>query len=169
MRFWASTLLIVVAVTVGNLPCFAQSAGSADETMRKTVAALTGKDEGMLAKLSIDQGEFKKYVWPALAGQMTGTNTNAEKYYVTYQKVSQVGITDANGMLRGQKWDVVKVDLPPAQRKGKGFQVFGPPAVTLRDEHGQEKTVKIVGGLLERDGAYKITTYYVSPSQRPAK
>jgi len=77
--------------------------------------------------------------------------------------------TEANGALGGQKWEVVKVDLPPAQRKGKGFQVFGPPTLTLRDEHGQEKTMKIVGGLLERDDAYKVTTYYVSPSQRTAK
>lgn len=169
MRIWTSTLLIAVAVTAGTLPGSAQSAGLADDTVRQAVAALAGKDEAMLAKLSIDQGEFKKYVWPALAAQMTGTNTNAEKYYVTYQKVSQVGVTEANGALNGQKWDVVKVDLPPAQRKGKGFQVFGPPTVTLRDEHGQEKTVKIVGGLLERDGAYKVTTYYVSPTQRAAK
>ncbi len=169
MHIWTSTLLLAVAVTAGSLPCSAQSAGSAEETMRQTVAALTGKDEAMLAKLSIDQVEFKKYMWPSLAAQMTGTNTNAAKYYVTYQKVSQVGVTEANGALGGQKWDVVKVDLPPAQRKGKGYQVFGPPTVTLRDEHGQEKTVKIVGGLLERDGAYKVTTYYVSPSQRAAK
>ena len=41
--------------------------------------------------------------------------------------------------------------------------------MTLRDEGGQEKTVKIIGGLLERDGAYKVTTYYVSPSQRASK
>lgn len=169
MHIWTSTLLLAVAVTAGSLPCSAQSAGSAEETMRQTVAALTGKDEAMLAKLSIDQVEFKKYMWPSLAAQMTGTNTNADKYYVTYQKVSQVGVTEANGALGGQKWDVVKVDLPPAQRKGKGYHVFGPPTVTLRDEHGQEKTVKIVGGLLERDGTYKVTTYYVSPSQRAAK
>ena len=64
---------------------------------------------------------------------------------------------------------MVKVDLQPAQRKGKGFQVYGPPLVTLRDESGQQKTVKLVGGLLERDGVHKVTTFYVNPSLRASK
>ncbi|HZT69414.1 MAG TPA: hypothetical protein VFC10_06665 [Terriglobia bacterium] len=169
MRIWTSTVLIAVAVMGTVRPSSAQTAGAADETIQQAVAALAAKDDGTLSKLSIEQTEFKKYIWPALAVQMTGTNTNADKYYPTYQKVSQVGITEANTTLAGKKWEVVKVSLEPAQRKGKGFQVFGPPTVTIRDETGQEKTVKIVGGLLERDGAYKVTTYYVSPSQRAAK
>ena len=94
---------------------------------------------------------------------------SADKYYPTYQKANQVGITEASTILAGKKWEVVKVDLQPAQRKGKGFQVFGSPLVTLRDDSGQEKNVRLVGGLLERDGVYKVTTYYVSPSLRAGK
>lgn len=35
---------------------------------------------------SAQQNEFKKYVWPGFAAQMNGSNTNATKYYATYQK-----------------------------------------------------------------------------------
>ena len=125
------------------------------------MSALAANDQPALSKLSIDQSEFKKYVWPTLAMQMSGSNTSADKYYVTYQKVNQVGITRKQHPLAGKKWEVVKVNLGPPQRKSKGFQLFGAPSVTLRDESGQEKTMRLVGGLLERDGAYKVTSYYV--------
>ena len=100
---------------------------------------------------------------------MSGSNISADKYYPTYRKVSQVGIAEANTTLAEKKWEVVKVNLETPQRKGKGFQLFGAPLVTLREEGGPEKTVRFVGGLLERDGAYKVTTYYVSPSLRASK
>src|ERR1017187_10260170 len=132
----------------------------AEDVLRQAASALAANDQPALNKLSIDQSEFKKYVWPALAMQMSGSNTSADKYYPTYQKVSQVGITESNTALAGKKWEVVKVNLGPPQRKSKGFQLFGAPSVTLRDESGQEKTMRLVGGLLDRDGAYKVTSYY---------
>ena len=147
----------------------AQSKGSPEDVLQQAVSALAGNDQAALTKLAIDQPEFKKYLWPALAMNMSGSNMSADKYYLTYQKVNQAGIAEASAILAEKKWQVVKVDLQPAQRKGKGFQVLGPPLVTLRDESGQEKTVKLVGGLLERDGVHKVTTFYVSPSLRASK
>ena len=79
------------------------------------------------------------------------------------------GDIESNVALAGKKWEVVKVNLGPPQRKSKGFQLFGAPSVTLRDESGQERTMRLVGGLLELDGAYKVTSYYVSPSLRASK
>jgi hypothetical protein len=39
----------------------------------------------------------------------------------------------------------------------------------MRDESGQEKSVRLVGGLLERDGVYRVTTFYVNPSLRASR
>jgi len=167
--FVLRTLLIAVGLAGARHPSLAQTAGKPEEVIRQALPALVANDQPTLNKLTIDQSEFKRYVWPRLAAQMSGSNTSADKYYLTYQKVNQVGISEANTTLAGKKWEVVKVDLESPQRKGKGFQLYGPPLVTLRDENGQEKTMKLVGGLLERDGAYKVTTYYVSPSQRARK
>jgi len=163
------TLLIAVGFSGSSHLSMAQSTGTAEDVLRQAVSALAANDQLALNKLSIDQSEFKKYVWPVLAMQMSGSNTSADKYYPTYQKVSQVGITEGNTALAGKTWEVVKVNLGPPQRKSKGFQLFGAPSVTLRDESGQEKTMRLVGGLIERDGAYKVTSYYVSPSQRASR
>ena len=85
--------------------------------MKRVVSALATNDQPALTKLSIDQSEFRKYVWPTLAAQMSGSNTSADMYYVTYQKVNQVEVTEVATELAGKKWDVVKVSLEPAKRK----------------------------------------------------
>src|ERR1035441_10328403 len=167
--FVIRTLLIAVGLTGAYHPSMAQSTRSAEGVIRQVVSALAGNDHDALSKLSIGQPEFKKYVWPAFAMNMSTSNMSADQYYPTYQKANQAGIAEASTILAGKKWQVVNVDLQPAQRKGKGFQVLGPPLVTLRDESGQEKTVKLVGGLLERDGVYQVTTFYVNPSLRASR
>ena len=169
MRISIMRMLLIAGGLAGLHPAMAQNTGKAEDVLRQVLTAVTANDQAALNKLSIDQSEFKKYVWPGLAAHMSGSNNSADKYYTTYQKTSQVGIADVNAALTGKKWGIVKADLESAQRTGKGFQVFGPPLVTLRDENGQERTIKLVGGLLERDGGYKVTTYYVSPSQRANK
>jgi hypothetical protein len=168
-RITTFAFLIAVGFSASLHTSMAQSTGTAEDVLRQAASALAANDQPALNKLSIDQSEFKKYVWPALAVQMSGSNTSTDKYYPTYQKVSQVGITESNTALAGKKWEVVKVNLGPPQRKSKGFQLFGAPSVTLRDESGQEKTMRLAGGLLERDGAYRVTSYYVSPSQRASR
>jgi len=162
-------LLIAVGLAATCRSSIAQGTATAEDVLRQVVAALSGNDQAALTKLTIDQPEFKKYLWPALAMNMSTSNMSADKYYPMYQKANQAGIAEASIILAGKKWQVVKVDLQPAQRKGKGFQVLGPPLVTMRDESGQEKSVRLVGGLLERDGVYRVTTFYVNPSLRASR
>ena len=166
-KFTMFAFLIAVGFSGSLHPSMAQSNGAVEEVIRQAVSALAANDQPALDKLTIDQSEFKKYVWPGLATGMTGVS--ADKYYPTFQKVSQVGIAEASTMLAGKKWQVVKVATEPAQKRGKGYQLFSAPLITLRDESGQEKTMRLVGGLLEREGAYKLTSYYVSPSQRASR
>ena len=165
MRRSVITLLAILAGSIGSVGvAMAQSSGSAEETVRQAVAALAANDQAALERLSIDQVEFKKYVWPRMATQMS--SSSAEKYFPIYKRTSGAGITEANTALAGHKWQVVKVITELAPKQSKGSQLFLPPEITLRDDAGQEKTMKLIGGLLVKDGSYKVTTYYVSPSQR---
>ena len=167
MRHLTIQVLLITAGVFGVCrPSTAQTTGTADDLVKRAVAALQANDQQALAALSIDQGEFKKYVWSNMAQP---TNTSADKYYVTHRKVSEVGINEATTALAGKKWTVVKVNLDAPKKKGKGYQLFGSPQITLRDDAGQENTLRLIGGLLERDGAYKVTSFYVSPSLKASK
>ena len=161
-------MFIAMGVLALYDPATAQTTSTVEDLMRRVISGLESNDQQALNALSIDQNEFKKYVWPALPAQ-SGSNNSAEKYYPTFLKVSQVGISETASALAGGKWEVVKVEMEPAKKKGKGYQLFGSPLITLRSSTGQEKPVRLVGGLLERDGVYKVTSYYVSPSLRASK
>ena len=83
--------LIVVGLAGTYDPSMAQSTERAEDVCRQVVSALAGNDQAALTKLSVDQPEFKKYVWP---GVYPISNMSADKYYPTFQKASQVGITE---------------------------------------------------------------------------
>jgi hypothetical protein len=95
-QFAVRTLLIAVGVMSFYRTSVAQTTGAADELVKRVVAALESNDQRALNALSIDQSEFKKYVWPTLPTQ-SGSNSSADKYYPTFQKVTQVGISEAAG------------------------------------------------------------------------
>lgn len=168
-KFTMSAFLIAVGLGGSFRPSMAQSKGSVEDVMRQVVLALASNDQATLDKLSVDEGDFRKYVWPTMAARVYDGNSTAQKYYPTYQRASRAGIAEANTALAGKRWEVVNVSAEPAQKRGNGYQLFPGPMVTLRGEGGQEKTIRLVGGLLERDGAYKVTTYYVNPTQRASK
>ena len=62
-----------------SYPSMAQSTGTAEDVLRQAVSALAANDQPALNKLSINQSEFKKYVWPGLAAQMSGSNSRADQ------------------------------------------------------------------------------------------
>ncbi len=167
MRHVTVGMLTITAVILGVcLPGAAQTTTKADDLVKRAVTALQANDQTALSAMTIDQGEFKKYVWSTMTPP---SNTSADKYYVTYRQVNEVGVKEAAAALAGKNWEVAKVDLGAPKKKGKEYQLFGSPVITLRDESGQEKAFYLIGGLLEKDGAYKVTSFYVSPSLKASK
>jgi len=159
-------LFVLVAITAATL--FAQGgAASADDLMKQVFAALAQKDAAALQQLSISQDEFKQFVWPTITTPPTGTN--ADKLYKMYSASSGTGIEDSLKQYGGRKIEVLKVTLDPPRRQAKNYRLLAGAMVSVRDESGQEKTIHMLGGILERDGHYKVATYYVRPQDPAAK
>lgn len=160
-----STRLLAVA-GLAAVSLVAQSSDGADtaEALAKQVfAALERKDSAALQQLSIDQADFKKFVWPTITPRPT--ETSADKFYKMYSTSSGVGIAQYLEQYGGHKIEVLNVTLNPPNRQTKSYRLLPGAQIALRDENGREKTVNMLGGVLERDGRYKVTTYYVRPSQ----
>lgn len=165
MNYSLFTRLLIVA-GVAAIPFFAQSSAGAespDALVKQVFAALERKDSAALQQLSISQDDFKKFVWPTFTAPPTGTN--AEKFYKMYTASSDVGIDEYLKQYGGRKVEVLKVTLNPPSKQTKSYRLMPGAQIALRDESGQEKTVTMLGSVLERDGHYKVATYYVRPSQ----
>jgi hypothetical protein len=156
---------LIVAV-VGTINLFAQTstgAESPEALVKQIFATLERKDSAALQQLAINSDEFKKFVWPTFTTPPTGTN--AEKFSKVYMTSSDVGINDYLKQYGGRKMEVLKVTLNPPTRQNKNYRLLPGAQITLRDETGREKTVNMLGSILERAGRYKVATYYVRPPQ----
>src|SRR5205085_2097535 len=134
---------------------FGQSPTSPSDLMRQVVHALELRDERTLKTLAITRAEFKKFVWPSLSRTLPKLGINADTFYSTSMKESEIGLASTLSAFGGQKLEVLEVaELIPERypTRRKRFRAFSGPAVTIRDESGQQRTLHLVGGIIELDG-----------------
>jgi len=143
---------------------FSQS--TPEELIGNVLKALQTKDRQALQNLTIAESEVKKFVWPTVASNMAGGNMNGDKFASMYKKSSDVGVDEDLEKFGGRKWQLVKVAVEEPKKQTKGYRLLPAPMVTVRDDSGAEKTVRLVGGILEQGGTFKVATYYVSPTQK---
>src|ERR1019366_4779762 len=100
-----------------------------------------GNDQAGLTKLTIDQPEFKKYLWPALAMNMSTSNMSADKYYPTYQKAKQSGIAEGSIILAGEKGPGGEGGSSTSSTQGQGLPGPRPTAGynARRERAGEER------------------------------
>lgn len=156
---------IVVCLLVSISAAHAQSR-TPEELVTAVLKALETRNTESLKALALSQDEIKRFVWPAVSVNMTGAGMNADKFAAGYETSNQLGLTSALSEFGGKKLELVKVEMPAPQKKSGTTTLFPAPSIRVRDESGQEKTVRIVGGILDQNGSYKVTTYYVSPGIR---
>src|SRR5947209_17519561 len=139
---------------VSMVASFGQSPTTPSELMRQVVHALELSDQHTLETLAITKADFKKFVWPSLSRTLPKLGINADAFYSTSVKESELGLSSTLSTLGGHKMDVIEVaELIPERHptRRKRFRAFSGPAVTIRDENGQQRTVHVVGGIIDLD------------------
>ena len=89
------TATVACAIRVSVRLCRRADAGKNPDTLASQVlAALKSNDQQALETLAITPAEFKKYIWPTIAVNVSGGGQmTADKFYVMYRKSSEVGLT----------------------------------------------------------------------------
>lgn len=149
---------------------FAQSPASPSELMQQVFNALERKDETGLKGLAITKADFKKFIWPSLSRTVVGKlGLKADALYSMSVKESDIGLALALKEYGGRKWSVIQVaSLSPEQHpiRRKRLRAYSGPGVTIRDANGSERTVHVVGGIVELGGVYKVSTYSLGLDQQ---
>lgn len=153
---WIAVCLLI------SIPAAQAQSRTPEELVTSVLKALEANNTESLKVLAISQDEVKKFVWPAVSVNMAGAGMNADKFATGYETSNQAGLKSVLSEFGGKKLDLVKVEMPTPQKKAGTTTLFPAPTIRVRDESGQEKTVRIVGGILDQNGLYKVTTYYVS-------
>ncbi len=154
---------------------FGQAPTSPVDLIGKVTSALEGRDQEALATLTITKAEFKEYVWPTLVlTRLTGDEKDLDRFYSQYRTESDAAMASLLQHYAGQKLRVVRIAIltdrvvPSKKKKEKPtpqrYELLGGPNVTVRHEDGHEEVIRLVGGLLQHDGIWHVTTYEMAPN-----
>lgn len=158
-----ATLWLTLVVCLPGV-ALAQSATKDKEALaQQVVAALKAKDQQSLQRLSIDAEEFKKYIWPTIAGRLSDGHTNQETFFAMYNRGSAEALEKHLSTFGGKPFEVVKITTGP-DKQYKGYRVLSNPEVTMRGSDGQEQILKLGSALLEHDGIVKVANYFRTPT-----
>jgi len=155
---WLTLLLCLAELALAQTP-----PKDAETLARQVIAALETKDERALKALSIDRAEFTKYIWPTLVARVGGQGVSADKFFVNYSNTSDFGLKQHLTDLGGKKFEFVKWDSGPEDTH-KGYRLVPNPEIVLKNQSGQEQTLRLGSALLEHDGIVKVASYFRSPA-----
>ncbi len=150
-------------VCLPGLACAQATAKDPEALARQVLVALTAKDQQALESLRIDQSEFKKYIWPTVAGRVASGQVNADTFYTVYSRSSVAALEQHLAQHGGKKLELVKVSTGP-EKQYKGYRLLPNPELTVRSEGGQEHVLPLGSALLEHDGNVKVASYYRAPT-----
>jgi|SRR5215831_594433 len=161
---------IVALCAISTVPVFSQPARTPTELVQQVFTSLERRDERKLKTLAISKPDFKKFIWPSLRHTVVAKlGINADTFYAMSVNESETGLGSTLKEFGGRKCDVLQVGPITAERhpiRRKRFSAYSGPAVTIRDANGNERTVHVVGGMVELGGVYKVSTYSLAPDQR---
>ena len=159
--------LVVVTAAIG----FPETPRTPTDLIGQVFNALERRDERTLKALAITRSDFKKFIWPSLSQTVIGRlGINADTLYLVSVKESGTGLALTSKEYGGRKLSLIQIspltgERRPIHRKRR-FSAYAGPVVTMRDENGNERTVQVVGGVVEIGGVYKVSTYSLAPDQK---
>jgi hypothetical protein len=152
--------MLLVCLSAG---VFGQAPATTEDLVRQILAALEQKDEQALAKLSISEDEYRRYIWPAVSAGNPAARL--DRFYQMYRQGSATGLAAAMKQLGGRKLQLVNITPGAPIRQTRAYRLLAGPAVSVRDSNGQETTVRLPGAVLEHEGTSKVSTYFVTPAR----
>jgi len=99
-------------------------------------------------------------MWPGMAS----SGSNAEMSWDMFQITSAVAVTSNLNEFGGRKLELVKVSFDTPIRQTNTYKLHSAPIEVVRDDSGNEKTIRLTGSVLEHDGSFKIANYFVRPT-----
>ncbi len=159
-----SSLLPLVGTACGGVteppaPVLENTRPTAEAVVREALARLRAEDrEGLLA-LAMNQEEFRRIVYPRLPASRPERNTSADFIWSQHEMRHVEGFDRTFRRFRGQQWELVKLEFTGETTDYGDYRVHRNSRLVVRTPDGAERTVRLFGSMLERDGAFKIYSF----------
>lgn len=161
MRLIASIVLALclgLAAGCGRVPPLADAQESPEALLTAVLGALASRDTVTLNRLVVSEQEFKDHVWPHLPAARPERNLPFSYVWGDLRQKSQQGMSRTLRDLGGQRLRLVRVSFSD-KTEYPGAVVHRRTVVTVVDDRGYTREVRVCGSLIEQDGRWKVFSY----------
>lgn len=138
----------------------ANASATPEELSRAFLAELEAGDIPSLKRHRITKDEFCWHVWPGLpSSQIPNLTCDFAWSQATLSSLS--GLDSLLARYSGRRFEYVGIRFAGGATDRASFRVLNDSRLTIRDESGVEREMKLFGSMLEMDGRYKLFSHVI--------
>lgn len=142
-------------------PALEGSRGSADELARAVLDALQQRDLEALRGLALSEQEFREHVWPELPAARPERNLPFSYVWGDLFQKSESMLLRTIEAHGGRHYELVRIGFRGETTPYASYLVHRDGELTIKDEEGVERQLRVFGSVLEKDGRFKVFSYVV--------
>lgn len=155
----AIALVAALAAGCSHPPALAHTFSSEHALADRVLGALAARDIAALQALPLSEREFREAVWPELPSSRPEMNVPVDYAWQTLAQNSLRHLHETMRAHGGRRYRLVDVRFDGDTTRYGAFTVRRRSRVIVRDEHGEERQLRLFGSVLERDGRFKLFSY----------
>lgn len=135
------------------------SFNSPSEIGQAVVEALNQGDLSGLHQLRVIRKEYLSWIWPAFPASGPPHNFPEDFAWSNLDTKSSRAVRRLVKRYGEISLAFVKLDFEQKTEEYKDFRLLRGTVLTVQNTNGQQKTLKILGSVVEKDGRYKLLSY----------
>jgi len=161
MRRLLTVLAAVLLSSCGGAP-LPNSHDSAENLARAVLDAVERRDLDTLNALAVNRAEFTDHVWPELPAARPERNLSVGFVWGDLSQKSNITLKQTLSAHGGKRYELESIRFLGETTAYGNYVVHRESEVTVRDEEGKERQLRIFGSVLEKGGRYKVFSYVIN-------
>ena len=125
------------------------------------LSALEQRDADALRAVALSEGEFREHIWPELPAARPERNLPFSYVWGDLHQKSDAALASTLAEYGGHRFELVSVRAAGETTQYSSFLVRRQTELTVREESGDTRQLRLFGSLLEKDGVFKVFSFVV--------
>jgi hypothetical protein len=151
---------VAVAAGCSSVPPLQNTRGSAMDLAADVLRAVERKDAAALDALALNETEFRDHVWPELPAARPERNLPFSYVWGDLWQKSRIRRATTLAEQSGQHYELLGVVFD-GRTDYESYRVHRATTFRVRDASGMERELRLIGSMIEKNGAWKVFSYVV--------
>jgi hypothetical protein len=148
------------AIACSPVPPLAHTHESAAALASAVLDAYARKDGGTLTALALNEQEFRDQVWPELPAARPERNLPFSYVWGDLRQKSSLSLEKTLAEHGGRRYELIDVGFE-GETRYSSYLVHRRTTIRARGDGGQPIELRVLGSMIEQDGAWKVFSYVV--------